>query len=648
MTALPNNSTTAPQPGRGSRFVTVLERADHIFDLVVGPINRATRYIRYLVLVLMILVVAADVFSRYVLDRSLIGAIEIQAFALVIVIFLSLPELERDRSHIRVDILVNKFSPCVRNVLDNAFYLVIAILFTIVSKHIVLQAIKKSTEVSSALKLPISAFVGIAAAGLILLTATLYMNYLRTVIELVRGRRSPFLLIGVILGVAFVLLPHYVTALPLTGLALGGTIFLVLFILLFLGMPLGYAMTLAGYVGLLVTSNNSAAVGNLVGIAPYTSVADYMFAVLPMFLLMGSLAYFTGLSEGLFSAGNRWLGRYPGGLAMASVAGCAGFGAICGDSMATAVTMTKVALPEMRKRDYDPSIATGSLAAGGTLGILIPPSIGFIIYALIAEESVGKLFVAGIIPGVVLALLFMFTIYIIARLRPALVPTGEKYSLKERLISLKGVIGVVLLFVLILGGMLGGIFSANEAGAIGCLGAIIIALPFKKLNWSNFIKAVDDTVSVSARLFLIIIGVGIFGYFLAATKVPILLADTVAGLDVNRYAIFAAVCVLYVILGCVMNVIPMMMLTLPSLLPTVMALGFDPIWFGVVLVILMEMGQITPPIGMCVFTISSAAPDVPMYTIFKGVFPFVLVMIIMIILLTVFPQIALVIPNWLM
>jgi tripartite ATP-independent transporter DctM subunit len=299
----------------------------------------------------------------------------------------------------------------------------------------------------------------------------------------------------------------------------------------------------------------------------------------------------------------------------------------------------------MEKKKYSPSLATGSLAAGGTLGILIPPSVGFIFYAIVTEESVGKLFIAGIFPGLLLAGLFMLCIYFMAKYKPDLAPRGESTSLREKLISLRGIIPMLLLFVLILGGILGGVFSPTEGGGIGAVGAFVYALCRKRISRKNLMLAMRETAKLTTKLLMILIGVAILSYFLAATRLPFILADVVTGLDVGRYTIFAAILLLFIVLGCLMNVIPMILLTLPAIYPSIVALGFDPIWFGVITVIVMEMGQITPPIGVNVFALSSVAKGVPMETIFKGVFPFFACMVVCVVILTFFPQIALFLPG---
>ena len=404
-------------------------------------------------------------------------------------------------------------------------------------------------------------------------------------------------------------------------------------------------MAITGFLGMIVVYGGIGPSLDMISISSYDTSANYMLTVAPLFILMGEFAYHAGISKDLFDAANKWLGRLPGGLAMSSVAGCAGFSAVCGDSLATAVTMGTVALPSMKKHGYNPRLATGSLAAGGTLGILIPPSVGFIFYAIVTEESIGKLFIAGLVPGLLLAAIFMVTIYVMARVKPELAPRGDRFTWSEKFKSLKGVIGMLLLFVLILGGILGGFFSPVEGGAIGAVGALLYAVIRGRMTWRLLGIALKDSVAITTRLLIILIGVGILGYFLAATQLPFALAEFVTGWDVNRYIVFAAIIVLFLILGCLLNVIPMILLVLPTIFPTILALGFDPIWFGVITVVTMEVGQITPPIGVNVFAITGVAEGVPMHEVFRGIFPFFLGMLLCIVIMTLFPQIVTFLPN---
>nr|WP_277998729.1 TRAP transporter large permease subunit [Moorella sulfitireducens] len=590
--------------------------------------------------------ITLDVLARLILRKSLPGIIEMEEFMLVILVFLGLAYIQAEKEHIRIELLVSRFPQWLQTVIDGFIYLASTILFAIISWQTYLQAIKKIGTKSTALGIPISIFLVIAAVGTLLLTLIVATDFLKIAKKIIKDGKWLYLLVILALGVLIILLPFYIKTLPfrISGLSLGSLGALFLFLLMLLGMPIGFAMALAGYLGLLMATRNAVAAFSMLGIAPYFSTASFILAVAPLFILMGELALYAGISDELFEAAYKWLGRLPGGLAMAAVAGCAGFAAVCGDSMSTAVTMGTVALPEMKKRKYHPGLATGCLAAGGTLGILIPPSIGFIFYAIITEESIGKLFIAGIIPGIILASMYIGCIYIIARRNPALAPPGEVFSLKEKLVSLKGISSMLILFLIIMGGILSGSFSSTEGGAIGAMGAFIIGIVRRRLSWEGIVTSIKDTAKITIKLFMILIGVGILGYFLAATRLPHLLANVVTGLPFNRYFIFTAMCIIYIILGCLMNVIPMILLTLPAIYPAIFAMGFDPVWFGVVIVILMEMGQITPPVGVNVYAINSVSPDVPMETTFKGILPFFICMVICIIILVLFPQLATFLP----
>jgi tripartite ATP-independent transporter DctM subunit len=418
-----------------------------------------------------------------------------------------------------------------------------------------------------------------------------------------------------------------------------------LFFLIFAGMPIGFAMGIAGFLGLVLAYNDSLPALRNLGLNAYAQGTNYFFTVGPLFILMGQLAFHSGISQDLFETASKWLGRLRGGVAISAVAGCAGFAAVCGDSLATAITMGTISLPEMRKKNYSMRLGTGCLAAGGTLGILIPPSVGFIFYAIVTEVSVGQLFIAGVVPGLLLATFFIGTIWIMARIHPEMAPPGQSSTLKEKLVSLKGVLGMLFLFVLILGGILGGFFSPVEGGSIGCIGAFALAVARRRLTWRSLVKSAYDTVEITARLFIILIGVGVMNFFLAATRLPMVIADFAAGLQVSPYIIMGTILLMFILMGCLLNVIPMILLVLPTIFPAVTALGFDPVWFGVVCVICMEMGQITPPIGVNVFAICSVAQDVPMQETFKGIVPFFLCMVLTTILLLIFPRLATYLPG---
>jgi len=596
---------------------------------------------------LMCLPIFFDVIIRFTTGKSIPGIIEITEFMLVLILFGSLSDIQLKREHIDIDILTSKLSDVLKAFLETLVYLILSIMFAVVSWQTVLTAISKTNEVSPALGLPVYVFVGFSAFGTSILTLCFVRDYLNAVLNLIKREKTGWVLLSIILtGALFIGAPMAKQLLPgLSGLSLGAIGMLLLLMLMFIKMPVGFAMTLVGFLGMWAMTGRSMAPLRLVGAVPYSEAASFLMAVVPMFVLMGGLAVHSGLSKDLFDAAYKWLGRFPGGLAISALAGCSVFAAVCGDSLSTSVTIGSIALPEMKKKGYRPGLATGCIAAGGTLGILIPPSLGFIFYAIVTEESVGKLFTAGILPGVLLTLLFMAYVYIRATLDPESAPRGETFPMPQRFASLIGVLPMLCLFGLILGGILTGIFSPTEGGAVGSVGLFIFAFIRRRMDLPALWKALKETATISTKIMVVVIGVGVLGSFLASSRLPFHLAQLVIGLEVNRYIILAAIVVLYLILGCLMNVIPIILLTLPAIFPTVLSLGFDPIWFGVITVLLMEMGQITPPVGMIVFAIASIEKDVPLAIIFKGIFPFVICMIICVVLLTVFPDIALVLPR---
>lgn len=418
----------------------------------------------------------------------------------------------------------------------------------------------------------------------------------------------------------------------------------VLMVILFSGIPIAAAMALVGMAGLIYVSGWETGL-SIMKTVPYRTIASYDLSIVPLFVLMGAFAFHAGLSRDLYNTVYKWLGHVRGGLAMATVGGCAGFAAVSGSTMATAITMGAVALPEMKKYRYSPGLATGSVAAGGTIGILIPPSVPMVIYCLVAEQSVGKLFLAGFIPGILQAIFYMLTIYILARANPLVAPPGPKTGLVEKIVSLKDSWIVILLFVLVIGGIYAGVFSPTEAAGVGAFGAFLFGFIRRRLSWKNFVSSLLETGETTAMVFLIVVGAMVFGYFLSVSRLPYQLAAVVANLPVNRFVILAIIIIVYIFLGTIMTTTPMIVITVPIFFPIITALGFDPIWFGIIVVRMCEIGGITPPVGMTVFVTHGVAKDVPMYNIFHGVIPFLVADILHTVLLIAFPIISLVLPN---
>lgn len=419
---------------------------------------------------------------------------------------------------------------------------------------------------------------------------------------------------------------------------------IIMLVLMFLGMNIGMAMLIVGFFGYWATVTEKAAVG-MMQTVPAQFAITYSFTVIPLFILMGNAAFAAGLSQGLFDAGRKWLSRLPGGLACATIAACAAFGAICGSNSATCATMGVIAIPEMKKSNYAQSLATGCVAAGGTLGVLIPPSTPMIIYGIAAEQSIGRLFAAGVFPGILCAFLMMCVIWIIMRIVPNWAPKGTKCSWSERFKSLKGIIGVAFLFICVLGGMFAGFFTVNEAAAVGALLGLLLMVVRRQMNWRNFVMVMKDTVKTSSMVFLLLIGATVFGNFLAVTRMPIMLANYIEGLEVSRYVIFFFIVLIYLFLGCIMDALPMMMLTVPIFWPIMKELGFDGVWFGIVIILVMNLGNITPPVGLSCYVIAGIAKETSLPTIFKGALPFCLAILATIVIVTIFPQIALWLPN---
>lgn len=418
------------------------------------------------------------------------------------------------------------------------------------------------------------------------------------------------------------------------------------FILLALGMPIAYAMALTGFLGFSALTSIDAAF-NMVAKEIFNIFSSYSLSVIAMFVWMGFLAFYSGIGTRLYIFAYKLVGHLPGGLAIATQVACAVFGAICGSNTATAATMAAIALPEMDKYHYDKSLATASIAAGGVLGVLIPPSVIFILYGTATEQSVGSLFMAGILPGILLMLLYIATIYILASRNPSLGPAGPKASWRERRAALKGGVGEALaIFLLSVGGLFAGWFTPTEAGAVGAGGVLAVSLLEKRLSFEQLKNSLMDTTRTTAMIMLMIAGATVFGRFMAVSRVPFELASWVGTLPLPPAAIMGLVLVIYLILGCFIDALALVLLTIPIFYPVVVdTLGYDPIWFGVIVVLVVAMGVITPPVGMNVYIIKGIEPDVPLEVIFRGIWPFLYALIVCIILLMIFPQIATFLPR---
>jgi C4-dicarboxylate transporter, DctM subunit len=420
--------------------------------------------------------------------------------------------------------------------------------------------------------------------------------------------------------------------------------FVVLFALMLLRVPVGMAMGLVGVSGYAYLTGGGPAL-KLIGQTSMRTVTDYQFGVIPMFLLMGAFVSTSGVSRELFRAANTFVGHRRGGLGLATIVSCGGFAAISGSSVATAATFSTVAYPEMRRYGYPQSFSTGVIAAGGTLGAMLPPSTVLAVYGLITQQDIGKLFMAGILPGLLAMAMYMTTIAVICRLRPNFLPIAPKSPWSERLAGLRDVWAPLLLFVFVIGGLYGGVFTPTEAGGVGASGAFLLGVLRGRLDRAGIRASLLQATRTAAAVFTVLIGALLFGYFLTITQVPQKVTEFLTGLGIGTYGVLALIMLMYLMLGCLMDAMAMIILTVPIIFPLITQLGFDPIWFGVIIVMTVELGLIHPPVGMNVFVIKSVVKDVTFSSIFKGVLPFIATDILRLIILIAFPTIALWLPS---
>jgi C4-dicarboxylate transporter DctM subunit len=421
--------------------------------------------------------------------------------------------------------------------------------------------------------------------------------------------------------------------------------FAAVFVLAFMRVPLAFAMGLVGIIGLALMRSWPASLASTAQVVQESGFA-YILSVIPLFILMGNFVAKAGLAHELYRAAYSFIGHFRGGLAHATVISCAGFGAICGSSIATAATMAKVAYPSMRKLGYADYLSAGVICAGGTLGIMIPPSTILVIYGIVTETNIGKLFAAGVLPGLLCALMMMIAVAFITWRDPAAGPAGERASWPERIQAVKGVWGVALLVVVVLGGIYGGVFTATEGAGIGAFGAFIFALLRRTLSWRVLFEVLVDSARTTAMLFTILIGAHMFANFVNMTSMPFDLKDWILALGLPPLAIVGAMMVIYILLGAIMEELAMVLLTLPIFFPIVVGLGFDPVWFGVLIVLVVQIGLISPPVGLNLFVLNSLLPTVPLTQIYRGVWMFVIALCAALFIVLEIPSIALWLPGF--
>lgn len=416
-------------------------------------------------------------------------------------------------------------------------------------------------------------------------------------------------------------------------------------VLLLIGMPIAFLMMFVGFLGIWTLTSLEAALP-VVAKTVYEVAANYPYTIIPLFILMGGFAGSAGITRELYETFDKWFRRLPGGLGVATIAACAGFAAVSGSSVAGAAAMGNIALPEMKRFHYHPKLSAGVVAAGGTLAFLIPPSLGFVVYGMLTEQSIGKLLVAGILPGLFLSIAYIIVVVGQVKMNPALAPaTPGNVTFGEKIKALKGIWETLLVFFIVMGGIYLGYINPTEAGAIGACALLVIVLLKRRLTWQGLFSSLLEMARISVMVLFLVAGATVFSYFLALSTIPAVVSGWIAGLAVSRYVVLAIIIAIYFMLGCFLDAVSMMVLTLPVIFPVIVALNFNPIWFGVVAVLMMEAGLITPPVGLNVYTLAGIVKDVPMAEIFKGATPFLISIIIVVILLVIFPRIALFLPG---
>ena len=627
-----------------------VEKVAGVIERVTNPVSRIADGLGRVVLALMVLLITLDVVLRYFFNRPIKGSYELVEFMMVVLVYLGLAYTQTAKGHISISLLTSKLSPANNAVIGSITNVLSLGIFSLITWRCILQAEVARTKgaISDVLFIPNFPFMWLDVFGSSLLCLVFLLDFIRSLNAVIKDCQKPglwFAVAGLVVGFVFTL-PVWLDLLPwdITRPAMGLIGIALLILLLFSNMPIGPVMALIGFLGFGYLVNFKASFG-ILGTSPYTTAANHTMSTIPLFMLMGLLCFHADLSRDIYTTIRNWMGRLPGGLAMSTVGGCAGFAAVSGSSLATAVTMGTISLPEMKRYKYADSLACGCVAAGGSIGILIPPSITFIIYASLTEVSVGKLFIAGVIPGLMEAAFYMLTIYIMCKVKPEMGPPGPSSTFKEKIVSLKNTWGIIVLFILVIGGIYAGIFTPTEAAGVGAFGALVLGLVKRKLNGNKILISLASASKNTAMLLLMLIGADIFSYFLTMSQIPFILADFVVGLPVHKGVMIWAILAVYILLGCIMPIIPAIILTIPIFFPIVSGLGYDPIWFGVVVVTMAEIGQITPPVGINVFALSGVAKEVPLGTIFKGILPFVMADIIRVILIFSFPALALWLPS---
>ena len=625
-----------------------MEETANLVEKYLKPVTRVLNAAGAFAGLIMVVLVTVHVISRAVFGKPLVGTVELEELMIVILVFCGVAYTKITGNHISVDFVTVRLSARSRAIVDVITALIsTALLLALGWQNVVLSLVYLHDGMATfQLRIPLFWVLWVIAMGFILFGISALTDLLRALSVAVRNRQSITALAALAVTGVLVALPYVTGMLQYEPDLRTAQYFSVIGLLLFLfsGMLIGPALAFVGYLGMGILFGSDAGLG-LFQTVPYAMTASYSLCVIPFFILMGELCFQAGLSEKLYRVTYKWVGQFRGGLSMATVLACGAFSAVSGSSLATAATMGSVSLPEMKRYKYADTLATGSIAAGGTIGILIPPSVVLIIYGILTETSIAELFFAGVIPGLISLLYYVIAIVVWTRFNPRVGPPGPKADWNERFTSLKDTWEVLCLFLLIMGGIYGGLFTPTEAGAIGACGALVFGLIRRKITKEKLFASLLATGRTTSMVFMVVIGTAIYGYFLTSTQLPMELATYVTELNMAPVMIVGAIMTICFGLGCIMGTLPLVFITVPIFAPVVETLGFDLIWFGIIVVVISEIGMITPPVGINVYIMKGIAKDVELSTVFKGIFPFLLADIARLITLIAFPWLTLFLPQ---
>lgn len=605
-------------------------------------------YVSGVTMVLGVFFIAADVVLRYLFNKPILGGSEVVGLLMVIAVSTGLVYTGSKDGHISITLVFVRLSKRIQTIIVPCIYFLSLCLFGLMSWRSVVQGLKWQAEnpVTQTLSIPYFPFSYLIAFACAVFCLVLLIKFLDSLAPVVNGGRGlwRWLMLGIALVLLLLSFPVWFRSAtnPIVIAIVG---FIVMLVLIFLNVPIAFAMALVGIGGVILFTSIDIGL-DLLGRKQFIVTNSYDLSVVMFFLLMGMYAFYSGLGRDLYNVAYYWLGHLPGGLAIATIGGCGLFAAICGSTVATAAAMSSVSWPELKRYKYDYTLAAGSMAAGGTLGILIPPSTVLVLFGILTGNSIGRLLIAGILPGILLMSLFIVTIYVLCKRNPSLGPPGPKFSFKEKLQSLSGLWGVIILFVLVIGGIYMGIFTPTEGAGIGAFAAFLFML-IKKVSKQGFKSAMLETVDITGMTIFIFVGGMMLGAFLGVTQAPVKLIELVGSLQIDRYLILFLIFIIYNILGCLMDGLTILIVITPIFYPILTGLGFDPIWIGVMVVLLTEMSLVTPPVGANCFVIAAMIKEIPLDVVFRGIVPFFVAMIICFVIITIFPQIVTFLPSFL-